>query len=141
EARGVTRLGVAAPYTEGLIDALGRYWADRGVAVVARHRIITRTDDTETIYQLSSADAAAGLSAMSGGDFDALLLSGTGMPSLAALRGAPAEPPVFSSNLCLAWRLLMLVGADRHLDRHPPEIAGWRQRMPPLSPLGSVESA
>ena len=41
------------------------------------------------------------------GDADAILISGTGMPTLRAL--APAEErferPVVSSNLCLAWAM------------------------------------
>jgi maleate isomerase len=59
---------------------------------------------------------------------DAVLVTGTGMPSLAALREPLATVPVISSNTCLAARLLDLIGQSDWLDSGSPDIRGWRQR-------------
>jgi maleate isomerase len=59
---------------------------------------------------------------------EALLLSGTGMPSLAALAASSAGIPAISSNSCLAARLLDLIGRHDWLEPGEPAIRGWRWR-------------
>jgi maleate isomerase len=66
--------------------------------------------DTHRIYELTSDDAYEALVSLTRHDVDAIVVSGTGMPTLQALRRWRSErgdsPPVLSSNLCLAWALL-----------------------------------
>jgi len=53
---------------------------------------------------------------------EVILASGTGMPTLAALRRWRTESrvPVLSSNLCLAWALLRVV--DPQLALAPTDL-------------------
>jgi maleate isomerase len=61
-------------------------------------------------------------------EIDAVLISGTGMPSLAAIRSSSAGVPIVSSNTCLAARLLDLLGRPEWLEPGSLDIRGWRQR-------------
>ncbi len=75
------------------------------------------SQDTRRIYGLRSADALAALDGGVSDAAEALLMSGTGMPTLSAL--APAAMrigrPVLSSNYCLAWALRRALGEDTSL--------------------------
>jgi len=106
------RIALLAPYPQHLIDAGVRYWEAAGLEIVAVQRMDLGSMDTREIYGLSSADAMMALNSFDPGNADAILMSGTGMPSLYAL--APAAEmfgrPVLSSNSCLAWALLRELG-------------------------------
>ncbi len=122
---GARRIFVVSPYPAWLRDAGVAYWQAAGLDVTGTADVPTQPvegrPDTRGIYELQSANAAATLAGLDTGDAEAVLLSGTGMPSLALLRArATAGPSLLSSNLCLAWRL------HRHVD-------GWRPR--PGAPL------
>ncbi len=125
---GAARIAIVAPYPQDLIDNGARYWQSCGIEVTAMQRIITRTSNTETIYELSSAEAIEALATFDPNGADAILISGTGMPSLACIASASHDIPVVSSNLCLAWRLLDIARASRLALRPAPEIMGWRER-------------
>ena len=104
---GCRRVALVSPYPEALADAGYRYWEDAGIEVVARLRVDPDLTDTHRIYELTSDDALTALRRIDRKDADCLLASGTGMPTLAALRLLREEVPVpvLSSNLCLAWEL------------------------------------
>lgn len=127
----VTRIGLVTPYPARLDDAAARYWTERGLFVAARHRLPAGGPDTRAIYAQPGSAAAAGIAAVADrDDVDAVLVSGTGLPSLAAIRGAAgSRVPVLSVNLCLAWALL------RRLGREPPTgpesvlVGGWSARL------------
>ena len=101
---GARRIALVAPYPQHLVDAATAHWEGIGISVSAVRRIDLGSMDTRLIYNLRSTDALSALDAFDPGDADVILLSGTGMPTIAAL--APAEArfgrPVLSSNLCLA---------------------------------------
>ncbi len=105
---GVSRFALVSPYPADLAAAGLRYWSDAGFDVSAPLRVDPVLDDTHAIYELTSADALRAARAVDSRGAGALVISGTGMPTLAALRGLQAEAslPVLSSNLCLAWALL-----------------------------------
>jgi maleate isomerase len=110
EQVGARRLYVVSPYPAWLRDAGVAYWRAAGLDVIGTADVPTELvggrPDTRGIYELQSANAAAALDGLDTRGADAVLLSGTGMPSLALLRArATARPPLLSSNLCLAWRL------------------------------------
>lgn len=107
---GARRVFVVSPYPPWLRDAGVAYWHAAGLDVVGAADVPTRPvagrPDTRGIYELQSADATAALADLDTRGADAVLLSGTGMPSLALLRSWPrSRPALLSSNLCLAWRL------------------------------------
>jgi maleate isomerase len=107
---GARRIFVVSPYPAWLRDAGVAYWRAAGLDVAGTADVPTQRvggrPDTRGIYELQSANAAAALEGLDTRGADAVLLSGTGMPSLALLRARAGTPPrLLSSNLCLAWRL------------------------------------
>ena len=110
-AMGAERVALISPYPLGLAEAGYRYWQACGVELCARRRVETSLTDTHRIYELTSDEAYSALREIDCSQADVILSSGTGMPTLAALRRWRAEStkPVLSSNLCLAWALLHAV--------------------------------
>lgn len=118
QAMGARRLAVFAPYPEWLLEAGRTYWASLGYEIAAHGRIVTRSADTRTIYELGSEDARAVLREIGPSDVDVVLLSGTGMPSLPLVLAHDdfTDRPVVSSNWCLAGAALAELGLS--LDEH-----------------------
>lgn len=129
-ALGARRLAVLAPYPEFVVEAGGRYLADAGFEIVSKLRITTRTSDTRTIYELGHRDALAGTRELDLSRADCLLFTGTGMPSLPAIRALGGELgiPVISTNLCLAWALVGRLGLSVPSGPHPL-FNGWQERI------------
>ncbi len=108
QALGLRKVALVSPYPVALADAGYAYWHEAGITVAARLRVDPALADTHRIYELTSADALQALRTVDVTGADCLLASGTGMPSLLALRQLRRETalPLLSSNLCLAWALL-----------------------------------
>lgn len=123
------RIAVIAPYPVALISAAEAYWAQAGIEVVRTVRIATRTADTRGIYELGNEHLATALLGLATDGIDAVLISGTGLPSLPTIRQHTARVPVISSNVCLAGQLLDLHGRGDFLEPHSPLIRGWHQRL------------
>jgi maleate isomerase len=103
---GARRIVLVSPYPAWLQAAAVAYWEAAGLAVLRTVSIATGDADTRGIYELGSADAAAALATLDMDGAEAVLLSGTGLPTLAVLRSHGSRRPLLlSSNLCLAWRL------------------------------------
>jgi len=117
------RIALASPYPGTLSDAAAAYWRNAGFDVATVRRIETGITDTRGIYTLGSDDARPVAQDLLGLDVDAVLLSGTGMPSLALLAEASGSPPLRSSNYCLAAKLCQTVG------RPIPDRARWIARL------------
>lgn len=115
KALDAERIAVLAPYPQNIIDASVAFWEQAGLTVTAAKRIDIGSADTRKIYGLSSNDAAIAMANLPTGEADAVLLSGTGMPTLAAIRdlGAGMGKPLLSSNYCLSWALLRELGDGR----------------------------
>lgn len=113
-ALGARRIALISPYPEALAEAGYRYWQTAGIEIVAKLRVDPTLTDTHGIYEMTSADALAAIRALDLKGAEVLLLSGTGMPTLRALRAARSELPIpaISSNLCLAWALLRAAAPD-----------------------------
>lgn len=116
--RDVSRIALLAPYPDALLDASIRYWSAAGLDVAACSRIDVG-NDTRKIYSLSAKDVAEALERLDPGEADVTLLSGTGMPTIAALLAGDA--PMVSSNLCLAGAMLRRAGlwpSEQPVDVH-----------------------
>lgn len=113
-ALGADRFALVSPYPESLADAGLGYWWAAGFQVTASVRVDPRLDDTHAIYELTGDDALRAARAVDRSGAQALVITGTGMPTLAALRGLRGTGglPVLSSNLCLAWALLQEAAAE-----------------------------
>ena len=104
---GCHSIALVSPYPAELAEAGYRYWKSAGIRVVGRLRVDPALTDTHRIYELTSDDALTALRKIDKSGADCLLASGTGMPTLRALRALRSELklPVLSSNLSLAWAL------------------------------------
>ena len=108
EHLGVKRLALGTPYPES-ISAMGRaYWEAAGLRVVGYARLTGVTniydESAERAYRLArQADVP---------DADAVLLSGTGLPTIGVLELLERDlgKPVVSSNQALLWRALRMAG-------------------------------
>jgi maleate isomerase len=102
--RAVTRLGIVSPYPSWLTEAASAYWTAAGLDVVQAVEI----SDGRPIYRIGGEDVLAALAAMARevDDLDAILVSGTGVPTVAAIEALASQvsPALLSSNLCgAAW--------------------------------------
>jgi maleate isomerase len=105
---GARRMALVSPYPVALSEAGYAYWRAAGLELVQTVRVDPALADTHAIYELTSADALAAVRSLGAVAADCIVVSGTGMPTVAALRTLPrgSATPVISSNLCLAWALL-----------------------------------
>ena len=105
QAMGARRIAVVSPYPDDLHAAGLTYWRAAGFDVIAQHRVETGSSDTRSIYGLGSQAALAALAAAKASAPDAVLLAGTGMPTLDLIE-PDGHPPVISSNHCLAAAMI-----------------------------------
>jgi glucosamine--fructose-6-phosphate aminotransferase (isomerizing) len=99
------------------VDAARRYWTAAGIEVRHVERIALGTSDTRGVYELVSGQVIAALQQLALDGIDAVLVTGTGMPSLAALREPLVSVPVVSSNSCLALPESLGARATEMLDQ------------------------
>ena len=106
------RIALVSPYPRAIMLAAVKWWKLQGFEVVQQGGVDIYSNDTVQIYQLQSADAWRLLSSMDIGKADAVVLSGTGMPSLPIIRKASQHfgVPVISSNLSLSRQGLKRLG-------------------------------
>ena len=106
------RIALVSPYPSAIMLAAVKWWTLQGFEVVQQGGVDIHSTDTVQIYQLQSADAWRSLSSIDIGKADAVVLSGTGMPSLPIIRKASQHfgVPVISSNLSLTRQGLKQLG-------------------------------
>jgi maleate cis-trans isomerase len=105
---GVKKLALGTPYPES-ISALGRaYWEAAGLKVVGYARLA----GVENIYDESEERAYRLARQADVPDADAVLLSGTGLPTVGVLEVLERDlgKPVISSNQASLWRALRMAG-------------------------------
>ena len=105
---GVKKLALGTPYPES-ISALGRaYWEAAGLKVVGYARLA----GVENIYDESEERAYRLARQADVPDADAVLLSGTGLPTVGVLELLERDlgKPVISSNQASLWRALRMAG-------------------------------
>lgn len=129
-ALGITRVAIAAPYPGKLGEASLAFWTDAGLDIAAHTTINIGTSDTRAIYGITSDVALAALGNLDLNGADAVLLTGTGMPSLDVIARARARlgVPILSSNYCLAWRLVHHIPGWRAASTDPL-LDGWQERL------------
>jgi maleate isomerase len=134
QALNARRLGLVSPYPDDLNRASLAYWRSHGFDVVEVADVFSGETAFHPIYGLGASRAAQALVRLEHTRVDAIVMLGTGMPTLTPIaqtigwRGAP----VMSCNLCLAWRILEM------FDHQPPRDArlhawlageGWVDRL------------
>jgi len=111
---GVRKLALGTPYPES-ISALGKaYWTAAGLDVVGYHRLA----DVENIYDESEERAYRLARAADVPEADAVLLSGTGLPTVGILELIERDlgKPVVTSNQASLWRALRLAGVRESIS-------------------------
>ncbi len=105
---GAARIGIVSPYPDFLTEAAVGYWRDAGLDVVD----VVAVDAPDGIYALTSGDLLGLATRLTAAAPDAILLSGTGMPTVAACGelGRALATPVLSSAVCAAHRTAHLLG-------------------------------
>jgi maleate cis-trans isomerase len=127
------RIGLISPYDESLTDASTRYWTARGFNVVEKISAFRKSDEFHPIYSLPSGQAQAALDRVSATGLDAIVMLGTGMPTLAPIARTPVKEGalVMSCMLCLGWRAVRAAGGSE-LKRDDlvrwVEAGDWRSR-------------
>ncbi|MEX2223379.1 MAG: hypothetical protein WEG40_16435 [Candidatus Rokuibacteriota bacterium] len=107
---GVTRLALGTPYPESISRQGQAYWEAAGFQIVGYHRLAGVVD----IYDEPEARAAELARQADAADAQAVLISGTGLPTVGAIEMLERElgKPVISSNQACLWRALRLAGVD-----------------------------
>jgi maleate isomerase len=108
---GARRIGLVSPYPAGLTETSVGYWRERGFAVDAVAGVFNDGSDFHPIYSLSAASADAALHELADQAVDAIVMLGTGMPTLGPIARAAGTdgPPVLSCMLALVWRTVIAV--------------------------------
>ncbi len=132
-ALGARRIGLLSPYPSDLTEAAVPYWTSRGFEVAAVAGTVVDNSSFHAIYTIRSETASEALAAFEGKKLDAVIMLGTGMPTLKTILGAPTigGASVLSCNLALAWATIAAI------ERRSPAAAdlrawiagdGWRAR-------------
>lgn len=132
---GARRLCVVSPYSKWLTDACVDYWRQAGFTIALLREPAPVETGYHPIYAQRSGAAASVLADIARLDVDAVVVSGTGLPTLAVLPGlnAAGGPPVLSSNLCLAWALEEILAGRGAAPASPrpwlAKDAAWIERL------------
>ncbi|MCS6930759.1 MAG: aspartate/glutamate racemase family protein [Acetobacteraceae bacterium] len=132
---GARRIAMLSPYPRWLTDLCTAYWQKQGFAIPLLREPAPVEAGYHPIYAQRSRQATAVLADIASLEVDAVLISGTGLPSLAALPrlNAAGGPPVISSNLALAWALEEIIagrgGAPRPISAWLAPDAPWVARL------------
>ncbi len=110
-ALAAKRIALVSPYHAALDTAAIAYWQARGFEVVRLASAYRASDAFHPIYSLDRHAAANALASLDGVAVDAVVMLGTGMPTLHAIRAQPrlGRAPVLSCMLALVWRTVALV--------------------------------
>ena len=128
------QIGLVSPYPDDLNRASVAYWHSHGFEVAAVSRAFNEESSFHPIYSLGGSAAGQALLQLEDKPLDAIVMLGTGMPTLRPIaqtigwRGAP----VMSCNLCLAWRAVeALAGNAPQSSSLEPWLQGksWTDRL------------
>ena len=130
----VSRIGLVSPYPAALDQASVAYWRSHGFDPVEIANVFNTESAFHPIYSLEGSAATQALCSLERKSLDAIVMLGTGMPTLAPIAETIgwSGAPVMSCNLCLAWRVV------EALDDQPPRATtlepwlrgeGWVDRL------------
>ena len=105
---GVKRLALGTPYPESISRQGKAYWEAAGFEIAGYHRL----DDVTDIYAENEERAYLLARQADAPEADAVLLSGTGLPTVAVLETLERDlgKPVVSSNQASLWQALRIAG-------------------------------
>lgn len=106
-ALGLNRIHLVSPYPDWLTEQTVNYWSGAGINVVAVDHLLAHGEQFRA-YEMHTDEVVKHLRAVDPEPDCALLLSGTGMVSIASIyqMGHAGRVPILSSNLCGVWWIL-----------------------------------
>jgi maleate isomerase len=129
---GIHAVALVSPYPEWLTAASKAHWERIGMRVTNLLQLPSGGGPSEPhrIYELTTPAVLTHLAGFDAMGADAILVSGTGMPSLRIILalGKSQTLPVLSSNLCLAWALAKPRG-KAEAGPESPLYGGWAARL------------
>jgi len=128
------RIGLVSPYPDDLNAASIAYWGSHGFEVADVARTLNDDSTFHPIYSLSGSSAGRALQELERKPLDAIVMLGTGMPTLRPVAASIgwSGAPVMSCNLCLAWRAVTALDkAAPGADTLTPWLRGepWAARL------------
>lgn len=131
---GARRIALFGPYPAWLQQASFDFWSASGFALTSKGGVDLGTDNTLGIYRLRTSAIVDAVSRMDWSSADAIVLTGTGAPTLRAVPeiARRSGKPVLSSNLCLAWAILRSIGHKSALPAATSQsilIKDWVSRL------------
>ncbi|MEN9774880.1 MAG: hypothetical protein RL322_1950 [Pseudomonadota bacterium] len=132
-ALGARRIGLVSPYPDSLTQASVRYWESRGLTIGHLERVESDASQFHPIYSIRADGAGQALARMQGRNVDAIVMLGTGMPTLGPILQHPrvGDAPVFSCLLATVWDAVQRSSGAAH-DAESLlafiEGASWRHR-------------
>lgn len=104
---GINRIQLVSPYPDWLTDQTVAYWSNAGIDVVAVDHLLG-TGEEFRAYEMQTDEVVGHLRSVNPEPDCALLLTGTGMVSVASIyqMGLGCGVPILSSNLCGARWIL-----------------------------------
>jgi maleate cis-trans isomerase len=113
-ALNARRIGLISPYGGGLHNKGVEYWTGQGLELAHVAQITSDDAAFHPIYaQLGGAPVRAVKDVLDHQP-EAIVILGTGLPSLPAILEYAAQPvPVLSPNLCLMWRCVTVLKGDQ----------------------------
>ena len=114
QALAARRISIVSPYPDWLADRSREFWSVAGYTVVEMRTVPLTGPNIHSIYALHSTDALQQANQLHLDGVDAILFTGTGMPTLGAINPLHKRSglPVLSSNLCLLSALARQTGAS-----------------------------
>ena len=106
------RVALVSPYPRALTEVSVAYWGAFGIKAVQVVEVGAPDSAFHPIYAMPAADARAALDGLEEADgLDAVVMLGTGMPTLRAIHDKPrvAGAPVLSCMLATAWRSVLAI--------------------------------
>ena len=121
---GAHRIGLVSPYPDTLTEASVNYWESRGLTIGECASAFNPDSEFHPIYSLGATSSFEALTLLQTKSVDAIVMLGTGMPTLRPISMAVGwnGPPVISCMLCLAWRTVHAIDGQA-LNLH--SIMSW----------------
>ena len=128
------KIGFVSCYPPSLTEASNQYWKSHGFEIGQVAGSFNEDSNFHPIYSLRADNASEALGQLSVDKHDAIILLGTGMPTLQTISNVIDRngPPVLSCMLCLAWRCVQsIIGRNPEVDtiKAWSNGAGWVSRL------------
>jgi maleate cis-trans isomerase len=115
QALGARRVALVSPYPRALTDISVTYWASFGIEATRIVEVGAQDAAFHPIYAMPASDAGEALAALNGAaDLDAIVMLGTGMPTLQPILDRPrvGAAPVLSCMLATAWMSVLAITGE-----------------------------